>query len=308
MISCDLMGGMGNQLFQIFATVAYGIRKKKPFIFKYSKNLNERITYWNSFLDRLDIFTTNNPIYKDIRIDNLPTYRESGFQFTDIPHLQESFKLYGYFQSYKYFENEYDRICSMIQLKEKQAQIREEYLYLFDGKTHVISMHFRLGDYKTKPDCHNLLPYEYYEKALHQFSFNVPQEGAEMNGFEQLLSASSMRKGVQNIQTGENTRVLYFCEKEDNQTVLLNIELLRNKFQMIEFVKVDDSVPDWKQMLIMSCCHDNIIANSSFSWWGAYFNSNPNKKVCYPSIWFGPTLSYNDTKDMYPDSWKRITF
>jgi hypothetical protein len=272
------MGGMGNQLFQIFATVAYGIRKKKPFIFKYSKNLNERITYWNSFLDRLDIFTTDNPRYKDITIHNLPMYRESGFHYTEIPQLQESFKLYGYFQSHKYFENEYDRICSMIQLKEKQAQIREEYLYLFDGKTHVISMHFRLGDYKTKPDCHNLLPYEYYEKAL------------------------------QNIQTGENTRVLYFCEKEDNQTVLQNIELLQKKFQMIEFVKVDDSVPDWKQMLIMSCCHDNIIANSSFSWWGAYFNSNPNKRVCYPSIWFGPTLSSNDTKDMYPDSWKRITF
>jgi len=278
MISCDLMGGLGNQLFQLFTTISYGIRKNMPFIFMHTEKLGERMTYWNSFLDRLNTFTTDNPRYKDIGIRNLPTYREPGFYYTEIPHSRVSFKLYGYFQSYKYFENEYDRICSIMQLKEKQTKTKEEYLHLFDGKTQIISMHFRLGDYKTKPDCHNLLPYSYYEKAL------------------------------QNIPTDENTRVLYFCEKEDNQIVLNIITQLQEKYQTVEFLKVDDSIEDWKQMLLMSCCQDNIIANSSFSWWGAYFNSNPNKKVCYPFIWFGPTLSYNDTKDMYPDSWKRITF
>jgi len=56
----------------------------------------------------------------------------------------------------------------------------------------------------------------------------------------------------------------------------------------------------------MSCCHHNIIANSSFSWWSAYINTHSNKIVCYPSVWFGPTMSYHNTSDLCPDEWTKI--
>ena len=59
-------------------------------------------------------------------------------------------------------------------------------------------------------------------------------------------------------------------------------------------------------MVLMSCCEHNIIANSSFSWWGAYFNDNPEKIVCYPSVWFGPKLQNKKTEDMFPKDWKKI--
>ena len=77
-------------------------------------------------------------------------------------------------------------------------------------------------------------------------------------------------------------------------------------FPLCKFIKSDQSIEDWKQMLMMSCCRHNIIANSSFSWWSAYFNSHTDKIVCYPSQWFGPNLAHNDTRDLCPDSWKKI--
>ena len=60
---------------------------------------------------------------------------------------------------------------------------------------------------------------------------------------------------------------------------------------------------NYLDMYLMSQCSHNIIANSSFSWWGAWLNMNPDKKVFYPSPWFGPHYSHYDTSDLCPNSW-----
>jgi hypothetical protein len=56
----------------------------------------------------------------------------------------------------------------------------------------------------------------------------------------------------------------------------------------------------------MSICGDNIIANSSFSWWAAYLNQNINKKVIAPINWFGPAYAHFDTEDLIPKNWIKI--
>jgi hypothetical protein len=104
-----------------------------------------------------------------------------------------------------------------------------------------------------------------------------------------------------------NSLVLFFCEKDDIIEVSNIISTLTKEFPDVEFIKADDIIDDWQQMLLMSCCNDNIIANSSFSWWGSYFNQNGNKIVCYPCQWFGPNLKH-DTTDLYPNDWKKIYF
>ena len=73
-------------------------------------------------------------------------------------------------------------------------------------------------------------------------------------------------------------------------------------FPNLEILICDYNIEDWEQMLLMSLCQHNIIANSSFSWWGAYFNNN-EKIVCYPSIWNGST---NEIDDLFPKNWNKI--
>jgi hypothetical protein len=141
-------------------------------------------------------------------------------------------------------------------------------------------MHFRLGDYNNIQESHPVMPYEYYSNALRYIL--------------------SCRKQI-------SYRVLYFCEKDDIIDVSNTVALLMKEFPNVEFIKVDDIIDDWQQMLIMSCCNDNIIANSSFSWWGSFFNRNENKIVCHPCKWFGPNLNH-DTVDLFPSDWIKIDF
>jgi len=55
-------------------------------------------------------------------------------------------------------------------------------------------------------------------------------------------------------------------------------------------------------LYLMTQCHSNIIANSSFSWWGAWLNKNNNNSVIVPPVWFGPKIGA-DTKDLIPEDW-----
>ena len=287
-VTCFLMGGLGNQLFQIFATIAYSYKYNCKFVLPYSEVLNigiSRITYWDTFLSSLKKYTTYNKNngYNNNNFQIFPQYREPGHQYTEIPKFPNirEVMLFGYFQSYHYFENERKQIFDLIKITETKRKIKEMYSHYFKENEIVISMHFRLGDYKYKQDYHPIMPFEYYRDSL-----------------EKILIS---------IHLTESITVLYFCEEEDNDTVSTMISQLSEEFFALSFVKVDDKIDDWMQLMIMSNCHHNIIANSSFSWWGAYFNENKNKIVCYPSVWFGPAAIKNDIRTMFPNYWKRIS-
>ena len=69
----------------------------------------------------------------------------------------------------------------------------------------------------------------------------------------------------------------------------------------MHYKKVADNIPDWKQMLLISSCDNFIIANSTFSWMGAYL-ANKNYVVA-PEVWFGPYYKNNKLHDLRPENW-----
>jgi hypothetical protein len=62
---------------------------------------------------------------------------------------------------------------------------------------------------------------------------------------------------------------------------------------------------DYIEMYLMSLCENNIISNSSFSWWGAWLNENKNKKVIGPKLWFGNAIQFI-SDDIIPEGWIKI--
>lgn len=284
MITIHLKGGLGNQLFQIFATIAYAMEHGHIYVFPYSEKLETgmvRPTYWHNFLNKLMVYTTanNSYLYLNHQINSLPIIRENGFQYQLLPAMDKrvDFALDGYYQSYRYFEKFQEKIYETIGLTQMQNTIQKDFHHYLEN-VYTVSMHFRLGDYKYKQQYHPVMPREYYEKSLRHIVSNIVQP----------------------------IRVLYFCEAEDNEYVNGVIEYLKTHFQTIEFMKADDTIEDWKQLLLMSCCNSQIIANSSYSWFGAYFCQNNAKHVCYPNVWFGPAMGNIVVDDLFPPTWTKI--
>jgi hypothetical protein len=274
------MGGLGNQLFQIFATISYAIKSRNRFVFLDLEKLGGgsttlRYTFWNTFLSNLKPFLIKE-LPQDIQV-----IRENGFRYNELPVHQmynRNVMIYGYFQSYLYFQQHYEVICRMIGLGKKKDELLLKLGLSNETLTNAISMHFRIGDYKKIQEYHPLATYDYYERSLEYIREKKP---------------------------GHIFTIYYFCEDTDIDDVLPTIERLQSKFSEYKFERGNNELADWEQMLLMSCCHHNIIANSSFSWWAAYFNFWEDKIVCYPSVWFGPAAN-NDTRDLPVNSWTRI--
>jgi len=292
------MGGLGNQLFQIYTTIALSIETKTVFKFPMNKLVSDsrNNTYWDKFLKALNKHVT----IIDIKNVKLPLYKEKDFKYNKIQISPDIIKktggvmLYGYYQSHKYFDNYYSTISQYINLNESIQTVRNTFYKKYENKN-VISMHFRIGDYKFLQNCHPILGVEYYINSINSI------------------------KSILNSLHTDNTKwtILYFCEDADIIEVETKINKIKTKCMEseapldLEFERANSNpeseIEDWQELLLMSCCQHNIIANSSFSWWAAYFNTNPNKIVCYPEKWFGPQLSQHNTKDLFPPSWNKIS-
>ena len=132
----------------------------------------------------------------------------------------------------------------------------------------VISLHVRRSDYLTNSENHTNLSLEYYEKALTNFDVDIP--------------------------------VVVFSDDPSwchQQSLFSGDRFL-----------ISENTSGYVDLCLMSLCTDFIIANSSFSWWGAWLSKNKDKKVYAPNpkIWFGPNNSHLNANDILPEKWSIV--
>lgn len=288
MLTCKISGGLGNQLFQIFTTIALSLKNVHPFIFFNIKQFGNgdngstiRYPYWDSFLSNLQIFLKNENQLTTVQrfIEKEKDFRFDKDIYYMSPNKSGSIDvLIGYFQSPNYFDLYKTRICKLIKLEQKKQEVKEKTKQSIDS-LESISLHFRIGDFKNYPGIHPILKVDYYKSSLNYILNN---------------------NKLTNIK-----KVLYFCEDVDIEEVKPMVQELCKLYPDLIFERGDPFLDDWEQMLLMCMCSHNIIANSTFSWWGAYLNENKNKIVCYPSIWFGKN-SNNLTTDLFCSDWIKI--
>jgi hypothetical protein len=191
---------------------------------------------------------------------------EGSFYYKDIDLSEGVTTLGGFFQSEKYFEHCRDLVRYHLEPKSSVSHILREKYGPILDDS--CSIHVRRGDYLGQQNNYPVLDIGYYSKAM------------------KLVSSKS------------NTNIKRFLVFSDG------IEWCKKNFNgNFHFIEGNLDIED---MFLMSMCSHHIIANSSFSWWGAWLNPSPEKFVVAPSMWFGPGLAHHDTSDVIPIDWIKI--
>jgi hypothetical protein len=289
MIVIKLSGGLGNQMFQY----AFG----KHLAVKNNTDLKLDLSFYNSqnlrnyelqkFYIKERIATKSDissfVLPENPSISNKINYNFCKFfknnqviiekQFTfDSSVLEVSLSAYleGYWQSEKYFKPIEPIIRDCFQIK-ISPDLDNQALLIQIAKTNSISIHIRRGDYVNVENTnriHGTCDLNYYNDAIAFLSDKISDP-------------------------------VFFIFSDDIPWVKQNLMIpFDHKF-------VSNNIDnDHEDLRLMSNCKHNIIANSSFSWWGAWLNNNPDKIVISPHKWFNDAT--RKTSDLIPDQWTKL--
>lgn len=294
MIILRLSAQMGNQMFMYAATYALARDlNEKLAVFKLDYTLIYTMHRgWNFFLDdlKLDDFYRYRGVPVGLYAETLrytlqkfmknkdvrqPDYGKGGVDYIQegehsyhpirIDAKKKRHLLKGFFQSPKYFEKYKDDIIRQFQPDFKLSDETEYAISLIEKSEYPVSIHIRRGDYTQIGCC---LPLEYYEVAVQEI----------------------YRK---------HTDPTFYIFSDDIEWVKENLKLTS---QNVYFVSHERKVQPFEDIWAMSRCKANIIANSTFSWWGGYLNRSNDKVVIAPNSIKGLN------KDIVPDGWITLAY
>jgi Glycosyl transferase family 11 len=289
-ILVQLLGGLGNQMFQYAAARAVSLRCNAPLILDgswLSGETQRHFALWPfrikaeiiesaRFRSQLNLVCWRFAQRLNRRFGThklgARVYREKSFRYDSrAQSLEAPVYMYGYFQSEKYFADCRNIIFDDFQISDPpspKAQALLDHIKACDA----ICMHVRRGDYVTDPTVnafHGVCPIDYYHRGLQETANNL-------------------------------TRPECFVFSDDPVWVRDNLKL------KVSTTIVDIHGPDeaHEDLRLMAACHSYVIANSSMSWWGAWLGRRPGKRVVAPRQWF--QAASRDARDLIPNDWARL--
>ena len=286
-----VIGGLGNQMFQyaLYLSLKDKFQNERILIDKRLFNSYklhngfeiDRVFHLDSVeyatQDEIKLVTFNVWNYKMQRIARriLPRLETEFIEENEFFYDNNVFNkgdLYyeGYWQNYNYFKEIGSLIRNSFQFKNDLSLVNSNLLNEISNEVQSVSIHVRRGDYLNHKTFGGICNLNYYLNAIEY---------------------------VKNIF---HNPIFYFFSNDFTwcRDVLLPL-IGDSKYFFIDWNTKQDSYID---MQLMSYCKFNIIANSSFSWWGAWLNANPNKIVIAPKLWW----QLFKTDDVVPDDWVRL--
>lgn len=201
-----------------------------------------------------------------------PIYRERHFHFDpSVIELSAPVYLDGFWQSEKYFSNIAEVLRQEFTPTAPFESENSTLAKLIDT-VNAVSLHVRRGDYVSNPTTnqfHGICSLDYYQRAIDYITARVEAPHLLVFSDDQTWTRANLRSTVPTT-----------------------------------FVVANPPECGYRDMQLMARCRHHIIANSSFSWWGAWLNHLPEKIVVAPRRWFN--ASGGDTRDLIPPSWVRL--
>lgn len=287
-----ILGGLGNQMFQYAAGRALALATGQPLLLDLSGFANYRL-HQGFEIER--VFRAPVAPADAATVRKLLGWRSAGITRRVLKHLQSPFLrgsrlviephfnywpdlmerksasyLMGYWQSEKYFEDVERTIRSDFTFRAPLRGVNAE-IEARMRDTHSVSLHVRRTDY---------ISHRKTAEIMHVQDVGYYRSAAELLARE--LDAP-----------------VYYVFSDDMAWVRENLGFLP-RVELIDHNRGGDSYQD---MQLMSRCKHHVIANSSFSWWGAWLNPDPGKIVVAPSAWFRNGL---DDTDLIPSRWTRL--
>lgn len=288
MVIPQVIGGLGNQMFQYAAGRALALRKKTTCRLDISGFAGYGLRQFELhriFHCPVEIATESDVrqvlgwraspaiqrIAARLRMPFLRSRRlvvEPHFNYwTGINEVPQDCYLVGYWQSEKYFQDAAQIIRADFAFKTPMSDRNAEIARQING-VNAVSLHVRRGDYVSNPhtnSVHGLCSLDYYRAAIRHISERIERPHLFIFSDDMAWVKDQLKLGLP-------------C-------------------QYVEHNQGDESYND---MRLMSLCRHHIIANSSFSWWGAWLNPNPHKIVVAPQNWFA---NNSDVGDLFPREW-----
>jgi len=287
MITVILKGGLGNILFQYAVGRQVAIKNNTTLRLNLSRYMQKHDLFARKIIRPLQDFGFTEilyrpPVYKKILWRHglyLPAadkkfYHEKEWGFDPkVLELDDGVYLDGYFQSEKYFKDIAPTIRKDLRLK--QPSFNQATLIYKEKITNSnsVGIHIRRGDYLSSP-LHHVCDLNYYLKAI-----------------------TYMRERLTSPQ--------FFVFSDDIEWCLRNIKLDNGDFVNLKDSKINFINDFW----LLSLCKHTIMPNSTFSWWAAWLNENPDKIVVVPHRWFTKeVLNAKALQDTIPENWVQLAW